>query len=480
MINLIKNELIKIFHRKGIYILSLIILAIIILNIIITISDVSNNLVNNIGETYYTMLEENIDSYNLNNKEEITNYIDDKTELDIHNLNKEYEYSSPIYYFIDNKIEPVLRTMYIAKYETKNEIEYRYYKEEYDSLVKKIENYDWHQEIVEEKNTIEKDINELEEELKNNNNEELESRISILKYQLEGIEYRLRNDIAPSYTEKSTFVSDYINSATTYTNLNKDESKYLKRAELITYRETVKEYKEAKYKLDNDIVVNGYDSLQGFLINIFTSTDPFIIIAFLIIAGGIIAEEFNKGTIKQLLLRPFTRNKILTSKIIASLIATLIFAIFYYGINIMETIVSYKEFESIFDPIIIYNFNKETIQTYNIFSYCLLQLLAILPEYIMLFAICIFVGVLTTNTVGTVVSVFGVSFLNGLLTSFLPEKMIAFLPTNCMNFNQFLFGGIASNQYQTLGGSITVYIVTLAVIVFFSYTLFNKKDIKNQ
>jgi len=109
-----------------------------------------------------------------------------------------------------------------------------------------------------EKVFIEKDINELEEELKNNNNEELESRISILKYQLEGIEYRLRNDIAPSYTEKSTFVSDYINSATTYTNLNKDESKYLKRAELITYRETVKEYKEAM----KEVIANKDDFIQ--------------------------------------------------------------------------------------------------------------------------------------------------------------------------------------------------------------------------
>ena len=38
------------------------------------------------------------------------------------------------------------------------------------------------------------------------------------------------------------------------------------------------------------------------------------------IAAAIVSEEFNKGTIKQLLVRPYSRTKILTSKIIVALI----------------------------------------------------------------------------------------------------------------------------------------------------------------
>ena len=38
------------------------------------------------------------------------------------------------------------------------------------------------------------------------------------------------------------------------------------------------------------------------------------------IAGTIVSEEFNKGTIKLLLVKPYTRNKILLSKFITTLI----------------------------------------------------------------------------------------------------------------------------------------------------------------
>ena len=49
----------------------------------------------------------------------------------------------------------------------------------------------------------------------------------------------------------------------------------------------------------------------------------FIIITIVLIAGAIVSDEFNKGTIKLLLVRPFNRAKILLAKFITVLITVL-------------------------------------------------------------------------------------------------------------------------------------------------------------
>ena len=55
----------------------------------------------------------------------------------------------------------------------------------------------------------------------------------------------------------------------------------------------------------------------------------FILIFSVIVAGTIVSNEFQKGTIKLLLTRPYSRNKILLSKYIVSIISILIFIILF-------------------------------------------------------------------------------------------------------------------------------------------------------
>lgn len=81
-----------------------------------------------------------------------------------------------------------------------------------------------------------------------------------------------------------------------------------------------------QYHIDNDIKPVPYDAWQFVIDNAMLSS--VISLLTIIVAGGIVANEFRWGTIKQLLIRPIPRSLILLSKYIAVLIFALITLVF--------------------------------------------------------------------------------------------------------------------------------------------------------
>ncbi|RLL45444.1 ABC transporter permease [Oceanobacillus piezotolerans] len=80
------------------------------------------------------------------------------------------------------------------------------------------------------------------------------------------------------------------------------------------------------YYLENDIQPVGYGAWQFVMENqLFLSIVSLFTI---VVAGGIIANEFRWGTIKLLLIRPISRSKILLSKFIAVLLFALVTLVF--------------------------------------------------------------------------------------------------------------------------------------------------------
>ena len=123
------------------------------------------------------------------------------------------------------------------------------------------------------------------------------------------------------------------------------------------------------------------------LVNFFSHYEIFIVIIIVMIAGTIVSEEFNKGTIKLLLVRPYKRATILTSKFITCLIMV---AIIIISIMLMQFIVGgiIFGFDSFGTPTIEYDFNAHEIQEMNIASYMLIQTIGKLPIYV-LWLICV-------------------------------------------------------------------------------------------
>lgn len=479
MISLVKNELIKIFHKKGLYILGIILIIIIALNLFITLG-YEDDLVNGMNELYYESLENGIEAYDLEDTEDINWYIQDKTELEVYNLLSKYDYESPEYYFIDINGRVIIEDMLIAQYMTKTDEEIARTQVDYDNFLKKLNSYDWHEDIIKERDNLLVQKEQLEEKLKEGDDTSLEHELENVNFQLEGYKYRLDNDIAPSYTGKSELIDTYVSNAIEFASLKKDESSYSERSELINKRKVEETYYTSKYKLDNKIFNEGYDNTQAQVISLFSGVDIFILIALFIIAGGIIAEEFNKGTIKQLLVRPHSRVKILASKVIAGLIAILVFSIFYFLINFISFGILYGEIGSIFQSVIVYDFSNETVRELSTFYYCFSYWLATLPVFIILYLFAIFMGVLTLNTTGTIVSGFGLYFASSIISGVLPSKIVAFLPTSCWDFRSYLFGGISTNQYASFGLSVGICLLTILILIMLTVWLFKRLDVKNQ
>src|SRR5699024_1599427 len=92
----------------------------------------------------------------------------------------------------------------------------------------------------------------------------------------------------------------------------------------LQYQDELKEANISRYAIEHDIKMSMGNDFKGLLEDFFSNFELFIIVIIVMIAGSIVSEEFNKGTIKLLLVKPYSRTKILLSKYITVLL-TIIF-----------------------------------------------------------------------------------------------------------------------------------------------------------
>ena len=123
-----------------------------------------------------------------------------------------------------------------------------------------------------------------------------------------------------------------------------------------------------------------------------------------------------------------------------------------------------------------------SIKEYNLIVYCLLHLLALLPQYLIILSLSFFASTIVANTSVAMIISF-ISYFAGNIINVLIEanniKYLAWFPTMCWDFTSYLFGGISSFQYSSLGLSIIVSLIVLLILIILSFGLFKKKDIKN-
>lgn len=483
MINLVKNELNKIFHKKGLYILLIIVLSIsfgsFLINMLVLEEDDSIYL-----KGQYDAFKDNLSEYDLSNRQELKLYAEDYAIYKEIELKLEYpDILSPEYYYIENTIGPVLTSMYYAKFVTENEIEYNTYKELYDSYVLKLKNFDWKGDLEQERKEYLEEKKSLKMALKGENidKDEIKKQVETLDVQISGIDYRLKYNIPYANTDESNVVSDYVSDGIAYVNLVKDESLYKEKDEISSKRMVEERYKVAKYKLENGILEKEEEVfLKDLILYKFQEIDMIILIGMFIIIASSIADEFNKGTIKQLLVKPFTRSEILVSKIFASIIATIIFSVIYICFNTILYCCNYNDFGVLFRNYILYDFAKQEVVEINFFVYCLLKLVTILPQYFIIFFFTLLVCIITTNAIGSMAAGLGLIMGSEMVSYYLSDKIIAYLPFGCWDFSPYLYGGFSLNKYASLPLAIVVCGITLILLISLSFIIFKRKDIKNQ
>ena len=476
MFRLVKIELKKMFAKKTIYIFLAIVLVITAVSAYMEKS--ADKVVNFIsGGLEAQMYKSSMEGYDLSDPEQVKYYVEDKTHYDVVVLSQDYKPSTPEYKFINDEMYETVYCLNENEFITKNQEAYNDCKKTYDEQVAFLKNYNW-------KTHIENEIRRLEEEVSLAKTTNLdENSIKSLNLQIDILKYRLDNKIPIDYSGASIALQRYSGAYDEYLQYENEKN-------LVLYNdkrdkaEAEKEYFIYKYKFDHKLIQNTTRSLEEDTLatgaaSIF-SYNMFALLFLVLVGGSVVAEEFNKGTIKQLLLKPFTRTKILTSKIIAVLVAFLFFLVVYSLMTVLIYGVTFGGWKSLVSPMIIYDYNTHVVLEHSLILVCLENLLAVLPLYLILLGVSLVFGVITTNnTIATILPVL-CTIAADIINAFADKKIFAFLPTMCWDLTQFLHGGLPEFRYSTLPISIGIDCISILILYGIAYYVFRKKNIKNQ
>lgn len=490
MTNLIKNELYKVFKRKSIYILLSIMLCIITLNTFLTKKYSIEDPVSTSAEEKYELqeLKRTIDSYDKNSPGEKEEYYNTLSNIELYELTDKYKEPWKKILIREN-LRDIIHSMNNAKYIEKDIEAYNEYKKEYDKFLKELDSNSWKYFVNKEIKTTTDEIASLEKEREKAKNKELyNSRIKEEKNKLEKLKLRLEKDIPYDNNYLNIALEGYKQAPQTYkefkesiikntSEFNIKEEYQIKRQ----YIEYMKNNANNKYIIDNKVDINSPKTTRNLLINTLSDNFLFIMIIVAAVAGSIVSTEFDKGTIKLLLIRPYSRNKILLSKYIVSMFM-IIFAIL--SAFIMQLIIGgiFFGFSSLNIPVVIYNFVQNKVMHINLFKYIFDNVLAVLPEFILLATLAFAISTITNvSTLGVALPIVGVGAadiinLIAINRNIIPLK---YFVTLNWNFTNYLYGGVNSFPTLSIPFSILICAIYFLIMIITAFIVFNKRNIKN-
>ena len=198
-------------------------------------------------------------------------------------------------------------------------------------------------------------------------------------------------------------------------------------------------------------------------------------------AGTIVSAEFNKGTIKNLLVRPYTRNKILLAKFITSIIM-LLFG--FVVIGLIQAIVGgfVFGFENYRSSVAIFDFATRSVQEMSFVKYILISILARLPKYLLLTTLAFALSTITLSSplalTFTFVGYSAATAINTVAQSFEKAWFLKFFVTPNWDFTEFLFGKMPSFKEISLPFSAMICLIYFAIMIVASFAIFKKRDVK--
>ncbi|MDL4841100.1 ABC transporter permease [Aquibacillus rhizosphaerae] len=231
------------------------------------------------------------------------------------------------------------------------------------------------------------------------------------------------------------------------------------------------------YHLENDIKPQGYDAWKYLYENTFLAS--VISLFTIIVAAGIIANEFKWGTIKLLLIRPASRLKILASKYISILVFALTLLLFLivvswtvgailFGVDglssnavILQLDGTYEQIDLFKETIIAYGFKMVNLVMMATFAFMISTIFRSSGMAIGLAIFLMFAG----NGVVLFVSQYDWA------------KYILFANTD---LSQYTGGSEPAIEGMTMAFSIIVLLVYYCIFLAASWWAFTKRDVAGQ
>ena len=486
MSNLIKNELTKIFKKKTIYItMILIFLLMIFINCINKYSNSSSYSAYMYSESYINSIKKELSNLNPEKPSDVTLYINLKSELDLSNLMEKYKDSDWKLSIINDRISPYITEINTYTYGAeKSEKQARKATEEMESIIAKLDENDWKYFANEDLQNANNKIEELNKQKAQTQDTEiikgLNNEIENAKVEKGIAEYRLEKNIPYGVDYLNIALTRYQTSSGTLISYDL-ENKELDFEEQKEYNDALTTKEESKYIIETGTDINKSDSLKGSLQYFYSQYGVFIIVVIIMIAGTIVSEEWSKGTIKLLLVKPYTRTQILLSKFLTVLIIS---AFVIVSTILMQILVGgiLFGFESLFEPVVVYNLSTNVIQEMNIFAYLGIQTLTQLPIIILLATLAFAISTIFSNSALAItvslLGYMGASIINQLAIAYNLTFMKYFVTMN-WDLSQYLFGGLPYMEGMNLITSIIICVVYLLIMLIPTFIIFKKRNIKN-
>ncbi|MBQ7240699.1 MAG: ABC transporter permease subunit [Bacilli bacterium] len=483
MSKLVYNELYKLFHKRSTKLYFVLVFLLLTLSLVIVLKfDNSEEIESNYDINYQQSIIDSYKDRNDLNDDEKSDYLGALVEHDKLSLIKEkgIKRNSPEEAYVkDNMSQLFYSKNFIIVYGYTTDVNNRTLDDinaEIDKEIKKLEELDPIAVIKDELSTLNKEIVCLDIK-----SEFCDKYFDIYKKVLE---YRIEMNIPKSYNAASMELERYLTEYPSYLQYEKDKGR-IKEEEKDTYNEIISFNKTMEYKIEHKLLTQS-SVVQPNMVEIVSSglTDMsiFIVIGLIMIGASVLSEEFEKGTVKLLLVKPFTRNKILISKIIASIIMIVIFCLYVTVLNTVSSIIynNYLGMSFIYS-LCEYNFSLHKVVEYNIFNYYILTFISQMIYFIMLDLIVICFSTLTTSTAISISFGFGLFIGTGILTEFVQKfKWIPLLPMYTSDMINVFFGQPPTYKILTLPVHVFFNIFYVILFIGLAMFIFKKKDIKNQ
>lgn len=482
MIKLIKNELVKIFSKKSMIIIGVLILILVIgINVMGKLNVNMSNSYPAYTENYINYIEEELKELDPNKPSDINKYAEVKSQKDVADIAKEYTEISWQADVIETIIAPVIGEINNYKYVDKNENKLADSTIKYNEMFKALKESNWKYFANKELENINlqiKQLNLLIEEDKENT--DLQLQLKSLELQKEVVTLRLEEDI--KYGSE-----DYKSSAIQYYKMYMEnynqyaQSKNITEEEKSEMNNCLEKANLYKYDIYNNTEYQNPSTANYTFQNSIESYIVIIVMVIVIVAGVSVSEEFNKGTVKLLLVRPYSRTKILIAKLISVFITMAITTISILALQFIVGGLVYG-FETYEMQVLQFDFTNNSIVTLNIFAYLGLMFICKLPVFVLIGTLAFALSTIFLNSpLAIALPIFGYmgsDMINMLALSYKWDWVKYFVTPN-WDLSQYLFGGTPMFKGTSIEFSITICAIYFIIMLVASIVSFKKRNIKN-
>ena len=484
--NLVKNELIKIFKKKTIYITMVVIfLLLIFMNCMFKYANSGSEYDYYLyNENYINSLRGELETLNPEKSSDVTTYINLLSEIQLSEMMEQHKDAEWKLAIINERIAPYITERNTYQYGAeKNEAQVQEINQEIDALLAKLDENDWKYFAREDLAKAEQEIEELNAQKEQTEDkavlENIETELNNAQMEKEIAEIRLNKDIPYGTNYLNRAISTLQTANTNLANFkNIEELTYEQKLEYNSYLE---DQAESRYILETGRDIHNTNTLKGILENFYSQFGIFLIVVVVMIAGTIVSEEFNKGTIKLLLVKPYTRNKILIAKAITTLIMIIFIIVVTLVMQILIGGIIFG-FDSLSEPVVAYNFNTNTMEEMNIFANLGVQTLTQLPMIILLATLAFAISTLFTNsTLAITISLLGfmsASIINQLAIGYDLQFMKYFVTMN-WDLSIYANGALPYMEGMSMTMSIIICVVYFLIMMIPTFIVFKKRNIKN-